>query len=611
MALVERLHGFLLTTTTRQLKMAKDAPAHDLLLAEEYYSAEDSRFISALRKVTDSNRLAQFADRWKHDQRIWSRTQKVEYLRGEPNCVGHQPVVKRLFKQAEEDSDHTVVAACAALFDRLVRHVKRTRYRYHWPSRTSWTEDYLATTSPKLPYGSRPRKARNPFTGEPIDVPPPPAPKDAIYFSYRTRYYLQRRAWRYFRRLAVRAPQQYVDAAVLLLREYRDADFERGERILDCWTLLQLAFREHPALRFGRERIRLAEGGSLGQLTAAPRFRKLWQTTAAFDQLIELMDNALSRLVRVWAMQLLAQDHSERIASLPAAKLLALLTSEDEDIRQFAARCLKDSPHLSGIPLESWLELLDQAPPTALPAVCEVIESNVSAERLSLQQCVELALREPTSIAQLGLHWLRAKSIKSEDDYELVARLADVQCVAIAGEAADWALGLVGSKAEYDRDHVSRFFDSLSPGVRRRTWAWLESDECPGADDPVLFCRLLETPFDDLRLRVVDLLERRNLPGEARPGLVPVWTSVLLGVHRGGRQKLKATRQLADELIRHPERANDLLPVLAAAVRSVRQPEARAGVAAIVSSLTTNPQLAEAVARNLPELEIIPAESPA
>ncbi|MEN1678432.1 MAG: hypothetical protein AAGJ46_02490 [Planctomycetota bacterium] len=578
--------------------------------AEGYFAAEDDRFVEALRLVEDSQQLAAFATTWGADGRSWAQRQQLNYLRSKPNCIGHQPVIKRLFKRAESDANHPVMAACAALFDRIVRHQRKTRYRYDWRSGSSWQEDYLAAQGAALPYG-RKQEGINPFTGEPIVFHAPPPGAGATYFSYRTRYYLQRRAWRYFRRLALASPEQYVDAALLVLREYTDADFDRGERLLDSWTLMQMAFREHPALEFGRERVRVAEGGSLSQLQAAPRFRHLWQTGEAFDHLIALMTDAPSRLVRVWAMQLIEEDHGERVAQLPASALIDWLESRDEDIRRFAIRLLKTSRGVRDLPIEKWLELIDRVPPEALPDLCDVVATHAKADDLSLQDCVELALRQPSSVAELGLKWLKAKQAPTEDDHEQLARLADVRCFAIAEEAADFALEHVGSQDDYDRDLVSRFFDSLQPGVRRRAKAWLEAEQCPGANDPVLFSRLLETPFDDLRLAVIDLLEKRTPPGEARDGLATVWASVLLGVHRGGRQKLKATRQLAAELVAHPEQADKLLPVLAAAVRSVRGPESRAGLAAVVASLATRPELAEAIARHLPELQLLPAEAPA
>src|SRR5690606_37344624 len=96
-----------------------------------------------------------------------------------------------------------------------------------------------------------------------------------------------------------------------------------------------------------------------------------------------------------------------------------------------------------------------------------------------------------------------------------LANLADARCTALAGEMARWALERVGGTDHYDRDGVTRFFDSLTTTVRQAAWEWLDRPDSPGRDDPVLFCRLMETPYSELRLKLVDLLQRRSLPGEA------------------------------------------------------------------------------------------------
>jgi hypothetical protein len=119
---------------------------------------------------------------------------------------------------------------------------------------------------------------------------------------------------------------------------------------------------------------------------------------------------------------------------------------------------------------------------------------------------------------------------------------------------------------------------------------------------------LTETPHDDLRLRVIDYLEQQTeVPGAEPNQLVNIWRSVLLGVHRGGRQKAKAVRQIAHAIIADPARADSLLPVLAVAVRSVRGPEARAGLAALVSVAEAQPQLSEAIRQRVPELNLMEA----
>jgi hypothetical protein len=168
---------------------------------------------------------------------------------------------------------------------------------------------------------------------------------------------------------------------------------------------------------------------------------------------------------------------------------------------------------------------------------------------------------------------------------------------------ATWALALLGARERYDVGTVSRFFDSLGEETRAAAWTWLLSGSV-GYDDPVLWSRLAETPFDDLRLKLIDHLALRvKTPRLSADQLSPVWCAVLLGVHRGGRQKLKAVREIAEAIARTPASAAQLLPIMAVAVRSVRGPEMRAGLAAVMILLNQRPELAAAVRALLPELK--------
>ena len=161
----------------------------------------------------------------------------------------------------------------------------------------------------------------------------------------------------------------------------------------------------------------------------------------------------------------------------------------------------------------------------------------------------------------------------------------------------------------YDAENVVEFFDSLSPSVRRGAWAWL-TDRSAGWSDPVLWCKLLETPFDDVRMKLVETLRgRARLPGAKGQDLTGLWCSVLLAVHRGGRQKLDVVRQVARAIADDPAANGKLLHVLAVAARSIRGPERRAGLSAIVQVLASRPDLAAATAEVLPELKILPQEA--
>lgn len=100
------------------------------LLLEEYFNSEDDRFLETLRQISSAPFLASVAERWKKDPCPWARQQILNYLELPLNCPGHQPVVKRLFKQAEENKDHEQMAAFLVAFDRLVRRERGARWKW-------------------------------------------------------------------------------------------------------------------------------------------------------------------------------------------------------------------------------------------------------------------------------------------------------------------------------------------------------------------------------------------------------------------------------------------------------------------------------------------------
>jgi hypothetical protein len=136
--------------------------------------------------------------------------------------------------------------------------------------------------------------------------------------------------------------------------------------------------------------------------------------------------------------------------------------------------------------------------------------------------------------------------------------------------------------------------------------SWLSAATLIPAD-PVLWCRLLETPYEDLRLAIVDHLQHKSsLPGTSSKDLTPIWTAVLVGVHRGGRQKQKAIDQIARAILARGDQTDDLLPVLTVAVRSIRKTEMRAGLAAIAAIAEQRPDLEPLITSSLPELILTP-----
>jgi hypothetical protein len=574
--------------------------ATSALIIEEHLANGDERFLAALRDFHDVKRLAAITDKWKRDHRPWARQQIFKYVDMPMNVLNHETDIKRLFKHAEAQDDVELVAAFAVAFDRLVRRFRKTRHRYDWRARTSWTVEELKTPRNTM---RKPRTGRNPMTGREIKIPGRFRPNDFL-FSYHTRYYLRRRAWRFFRRAGHRKPTEYASRVAQMLRRYGDDDVRTGENLIDCWSLMHACFRQSDVLEIDASKVNVKAGRSLGEMVASPDFPELWREKPAARVLVSLLTSAQARPVRVWSMQMLRRDHVDNFSDFTADEILPLLDHDDEEVQQFAAEMLERSSNLAKIDLDTWLKLLRTRNLVALETIARLMEQHVTPDRLSLEQLVELTTAAPVPVARLGLRFLQSRRIESAAERGALVRLSSARSEAVAGDITTWALSILGAADRYDVENVSRFFDSLLQPARDAAWAWLTPTSA-GYNDPGLWSRLIETPYDDLRFHVVAELQRRTkLPGTQIGQITHVWTTVLLNIHRGGRTKLVALKQISRAIVDDPQNAEPLLPVLAVAIRSVRMPEVRTGLSAVVTAVELHPPLADAVARHLPEMRL-------
>jgi hypothetical protein len=566
-------------------------PRASFLLVEECFAREDAGFIAALKKFSVPQVLAAFAERWLKDARPWARAQIFAYLDEPLDSPGHHPLVKRLFKGAEARRDHELMGAFLVAFDVAIRRKRSQTHRYEPATRDFARIEYLATPRDVLPRGDL----------------PPYAPRRGRLFSHRTRHYLRRRAWRYFRWMGYRQPDEYPRHVASALARYTDQQLAAGENILDSWSLLNICFYGSDALEFTEKHHRLREGRSLAELHAAPRFPEVWTSEPSARLLLSLVTSARAHLVRMWAMELYRQVTKSREITLSADDFLALLNHRDERVQEFGAQLFTSQPGLDRLPVTTWLQLLRTENLTVLATLVAVFSRHVTPERLTLGQTLDLACAKPVSLARIGLTMLQARTL-SAAEIPTLTRLGEAQCSATAAELTRLALAHLGTSERYKAEWVTPFFDSRIREVRDAAWSWLVSPSA-GYNDPVLWSRLSETPFDDLRLTFIDHLAVRERSQNLNTDqLAPIWCAVLLGVHRGGRQKLKAVRQIANAVIDKPSDAARLLPVLVVAVRSVRGPEMRAGLAAVLSVVDRCPGLTSTVHTLLPELQFSTSE---
>lgn len=637
--------------------MGKRQGSGDWLVLDELLERGDPSFVDRLRAFHDPETLAGFAARWYGDKRPASRKFLLEYLDRPLDAYRHEPLVKRLFKLAEAAGDDEVMARFLVLFDRSLR--RETRKRVHYESRYvgteaearaiaaawqsqglenvnfwSWTvargqrsrvygtwSETAVVTPPGTTIPRGKSTFRDPRTGRPVPDnltrrgfefhkarsggTVPARVRRQIdrmrLFSVATRHYLRRRAWRYFRRLGRADAGRYLKGVSLALARYVDQDAPDGLALIDNWGLVHILFHRSPVLVARPSGWAVAEGRSLAELAPAPIYEPLW--AAAPRAVVELLLAARCRPVRQWALQMARKYEAVR-AAVTIDELLGLLSHDDPEAVAFAAERLETARDLGTLAPERWLGLIETASSTALDTVVALMRRHLDPRGLTLDQMVRLAALRPLPVARLGLEWLSGREPRDDAERRALLGLAEAECAPLRPEIVRLVRARLAAAPEFDPNWVLELLDSRHHDVRAEGLAWFR-EESRARDDVILWRRLIESPYDDVRLALVAALQARVA---GRDGLGPedlrwLWASVLLNVHRGGRAKPTVVRQLVSRLERRPDELASLLPLLAVALRSSRGPERRAGLAAVARLIEHRAEAAPLIRSSFPELQ--------
>jgi hypothetical protein len=614
--------------------------------AEELLEQGDPQFVREIRRITDADRLGALAPRWYANRWPPARQLLLDYLDLPLNAYRHEALVKRLFKLAEQAGDDEVMGRFLVLFDRSIRRVLKRQLRSasvhvttrqeaeglvrqwqqqgfsnatyftvgRWSRGTSycvyrsWPADVMRTpegTTMQRPAGQAAHRL------QPITERTRQQLERKRLFSLATRRYLRRRAWRYFRKLGKQHPERYVPAVAALLKCYRDEDVATGLALLDNWGLVHTLFHHSPVLHSTRRGWGLSPGRGLSELTPAPMYEPLWQ--AAPRTLLALVREGRCRPVRQWAVHMIRRDHAAILQTLSHEELLNLLAHEDPIVAGLGAEVLRSLPDLAVVGVDRLLALVEEPKPETLDIVCDLLASRLDGQRVTFPQAVRLAASPPLPAARLGFTWLQTKTPADEADCRALLGLAEAQAEPLRAEMVRWVGSVLSATAWFQPLWVLDYLDSRYPDVRSEGWRWLESDRRVGENVEV-WQKLLESPYDDVRLQLVKILESQVKAADASQRIDQgrlddnllrfLWASVLLNVHRGGKIKPVVVGQLVARLKNRPQEAQALLPILAVALRSVRGPEWRAGLVGVVQLVAGNADLQPLVQRWFPELKV-------
>ncbi|HVL13701.1 MAG TPA: hypothetical protein VM529_14125, partial [Gemmata sp.] len=539
------------------------------------------------------------AETWYTDTRIEARRLLFAYLERPFNAPRHEPLVKRLFKFADGAGDDAAMARFLIGMDRTIRRKRGVKQR--WNHRTRSYEEFDTISLPadttlarddRFYAGPWFAQNREKFTA------------GKFLFSVATRHYLRRRAWRYFRKLGRQHPDRYVPAACAALKLYADADVPDGLGLLDNWGLCHVLFHHSPVLEANPTGWRVAAGKSLAQLQPDPMFAKLWLRSP--EPVFDLLVSARCQTVCVWAVKMLRKHFPNRLAEVGVEELLDWLAADSAVLNDLAVELLERAAGLERIPVETWLRLTEEAKPDLIDRVCDLIARVVKPEQVGFADAVRLAMQRPVPLARLGAAFLRGKRPTTGDEVRAIFGLREAQADPLRPDLVRWATGVLAERPDFQPLWVLEFLDSRHEDVREIGWEWLQT-EPRAREDVAVWQRLLESPYDNIRLRLIGILEDR---AKERDGLAKfpaeyvrsLWATVLLNVSRGGRAKPFVVRQIMDRLAAHPDESGDLLPIIAVALRSVRGPEFRAGLAGVAAFVEKNPTRKPLVEAVFPEL---------
>ncbi|CAN5524252.1 hypothetical protein BH10PLA2_BH10PLA2_32620 [soil metagenome] len=285
----------------------------------------------------------------------------------------------------------------------------------------------------------------------------------------------------------------------------------------------------------------------------------------------------------------------------PLSSCLLLIDHADADVMTLGFELLEAHAELNSAPIATWLTRLDGDNFDRLERLSALLEKGLDPARVPLTGLIQLTSHRSLPVARLGLTLLRRLPTLGPDNVSDLLPLAQAECASLRIEIATWLRDFLQQHAQSTGDGMLELLDSKFSETRAIGWTWLQ--DSPQHNDPAIWQKLLESPYDDIKLSLIANLSK--LAESANQDMICwLWASVLLNLHGGGRYKAGVVKQITARLGKHDSETERLLPLLTIAVRSLRGPEFRTGLRAVVTLFETKPGLREAITKLFPELQI-------
>jgi hypothetical protein len=571
------------------------------LRLEQQFEDGDAAFVEEIRRIHDAEKLGRFASKWMADHRASSRTLLLAYLDLPLNTYRHEALVKRLFKLAEKAGDDIVMGAFFVAMDRSVARAKMVRTRYEWTTRTVVSHSVII-----IPRGTTLSKKERRF---PFYLPIRKVAKEEgqRLFSVVTRHYLRRRAWRYFRNIAKADAPRYIRAMLELLFRYTELDAVDGLAMIDKSGLMRILFGKSDVIEFSGRHWGLRDGKTLAELKPAPPFLESWISSPT--TLLQLLKRARCIVVRQWCIEMIQSHAPQALDALSLEELLQLLEEEEPAVAALAFGSIRRHPQLQSLSVKHWISILQRTSHGNLADLIEIFRDSKDVTTIEFLDAIMLAKCPPYPLAHLGTTVLETKSCDSAEVCAAWLSLANANCETIRPQLVELIRRKVGPTSWFDSHTVLALMDSKFSDVRDKAWEWFAA-EPRIANDYALWGKILETPYDDIKVRMLIHLQKYE-PAHVRverhehvtPGLLrSLWAATLLNTQRSSRYKPMALSQIVQRLESHRDEWDEWFPLLCVSIRSSRVAEWRTGMVGLVRLLRDRPELRERVQKEFPQL---------
>jgi len=199
-------------------------------------------------------------------------------------------------------------------------------------------------------------------------------------------------------------------AVVNALARYDDADLQKGENILDSWSLMHACFAKSDALEIGATHVQLKDGRTLGANSRRPphsltpgrspnprRWFSRWQSAPGRGSFASGRCNSFN------ASTAHTQSRSKTSSACSSTKML---TSSN-----LVLSCSNLPASWRRCPFPPGSGFCKQKTKTPSNVFAIAFAKHVSTDRLDLAQCVELASVRPVPVARLGQKYLQGRTI--------------------------------------------------------------------------------------------------------------------------------------------------------------------------------------------------------